>query len=329
MNRKTVSGKAGIAGLLLMLFALLFVTGCDKLPGRGNKDDTAKAGSEKAAAEEDKSETIFAVSATESVTGQIYNYLNVNGDVVSKTTVDTYPDVAGKLSRILVEVGDTVRKNQVIAEVDPSKPGMNYAASPVKAAITGTITSIPEEVGSMVSQQSPIVRISRMDELQIETYVAERFISRMKVGQRALVSLDAFPGKTFMAKVIELSPLVDASSRTMDLKLDFVGSADGVRAGMFAKIKIITEDKEGVVKIPSAGVIERFGEDYVFVIKDESSVEKRKVTAGIEIDGKQEILEGLSGGETIVIRGQTLLEDGSLVKVVQKVEPLPVKDSID
>jgi RND family efflux transporter MFP subunit len=206
---------------------------------------------------------------------------------------------------------------------------MNYAASPVKAAITGTITSIPVEVGSMVSQQSPIVRISRMDELQIKTYVAERFISRMKLGQQALVSLDAFPGKTFMAKVVELSPMVDASSRTMDLKLDFVGSTDGVRAGMFAKIKIITEDKEGVVKIPSAAVIERFGEDYVFVIKDESSVERRKVTAGIEIDGKQEILEGLSGGETTVIRGQTLLEDGSLVKVVQKVEPLPVKDSID
>jgi len=126
----------------------------------------------------------------------------------------------------------------------------------------------------MVSQQGPLVRISRMDDLQIESYVAERFISRMRVGQRALITLDAFPGRSFDARVSELSPMVDPSSRTLDIKLDFIQRPRDVRAGMYAKIKIITEQKEDVIKLPAETVVERFGEKFVFVVADESKAER-------------------------------------------------------
>ncbi len=321
MNRKSNTGFSGL-GVALLLGLVLLLAGCDKLPGRG--EEAAAVPEENA-----EPETVFAVAVTEAVQGEIIDYLDLNGDIAARTTVDTYPDAAGKLSRLFVEVGDTVRKDQVIAEVDPSRPGMTFAVSPVKAAITGTVTSIPAEVGAMVSQQAPLVRISKMDDLQIKTYVAERFISKMKVGQRAIISLDAFPGKTFAARVSELSPMVDPSSRTLDMKLEFVERPRDVRAGMFAKIKIVTEQKEGVIKLPAAAVVERFGEKFVFVVQGDSEVERRPVKVGIRINGKQEIIEGLEDGETVVVRGQTLLEDGSAVKIVQRTEPLAVSDSIE
>jgi multidrug efflux pump subunit AcrA (membrane-fusion protein) len=321
MSRKRYTGISGL-GAAMLLGMVLLLAGCDRLPGRGGDAEAASK-------ENAEPETVFAVAVTEAVRGEIIDYLDLNGDISARTTVDTYPDAAGKLSRLFVEVGDTVRKDQVIAEVDPSRPGMTFAASPVKAAITGTVTGIPAEVGAMVSQQAPLVRISRMDDLLIKTYVAERFISRMKVGQRALVSLDAFPGRTFEARVSELSPMVDPSSRTLDIKLEFVQRPRDVRAGMFAKIKIVTEQKEGVIKLPAAAVVERFGEKFVFTVLEDSEARRQPVKVGIQIDGKQEILEGLEGGETVVVRGQTLLEDGSAVKVVQRTEPLAVSDSIE
>jgi membrane fusion protein, multidrug efflux system len=326
MKRAMYAGKAGFGKSMILLLGMLMVTllfaGCDRLPGRGEDGEAS-------AEESAESETVFAVAATEAVKGQITDYLDLNGDIVAKTTVDTYPDAAGKLSRIFVKVGDTVAKDQIIAEVDPSRPGMTFAVSPVKAAISGTVTSIPVEVGAMVSQQGPLVRISRMDDLQIESYVAERFISRMRVGQRALITLDAFPGRSFDARVSELSPMVDPSSRTLDIKLDFIQRPRDVRAGMYAKIKIITEQKEDVIKLPAETVVERFGEKFIFVVADESKAERRGIVTGIRIDGKQEILEGLEEGETVVVRGQTLLEDGSAVRIVQRVEPLPVADTIE
>ncbi len=52
---------------------------------------------------------------------------------------------------LYVKVGDTVQKDQVIAEVDPSRPGMTFAASPVKASISGTVTQVPVQIGSVVA----------------------------------------------------------------------------------------------------------------------------------------------------------------------------------
>jgi multidrug efflux pump subunit AcrA (membrane-fusion protein) len=146
-----------------------------------------------------------------------------------------------------------------------------------------------------------------------------------------------------------------------------------LKSGMFAKVRIITEEKEQIVKIPSQALIQRFGENYVFVVEELSPealtaqaeesppaeeapkqgflarllgrfgkkkaeeplpeatppapvgrhvARKRVITPGILIDQILEVQNGLRAGEEIVIRGQTLLEDGSRINVVDRVQPL-------
>ena len=102
-----------------------------------------------------------------------------------------------------------------------------------------------------------------------------------------------------------------------------------IKSGMFTEIKIITEKKKGIVKIPAECTVKRYGGIYVFVVKESSWVEKRKVTSGIEIDNKLEIVEGLEHGEEIVIRGQTLLEDKAKVRVIERIQPLSEKDFVE
>ena len=104
---------------------------------------------------------------TEAVSGQITDLLEVNGDVIPDSSVDLYADNSGKLSRLYVELGDYVRKGQIIAEVDPSKPGMSYTANPVKAAISGTVTSLPMDIGATVSTQVPLATVGQLQHLQV------------------------------------------------------------------------------------------------------------------------------------------------------------------
>lgn len=287
-------------------------------------------------------ETVFAVSTTKAVQGQIKDYIDVNGDVVTKTRVDTYPDTAGKLSALYVEVGDRVRKDQVIAEVDPSRPGMQFSASPVKAPISGMITLLPVQVGSTVSQQMTVAQVSKMDDLELRVHVAERFISKMQVGLSAEIKFEAYPSREFTGRVREISPVVDPVSRTLELKISISDGADILKAGMFGEVKIVTEEKSNVVKIPSDSLVRRFGDDFVFVVNrdaaanedaDDSDIlgvaERRRVSAGIEIDQKLEVQSGLEPGEEVVYRGQTLLEDGSKVRVVEQVQPLSESDTLD
>ena len=184
-RREDKRGKTGRALFAVIVIGLLIgiLGSCGRFGGGGEAGkgaDGSTAGGPGAGTAEEQ--TVFAVSTTEAVLGQIRDYIEVNGDVISKTTVQTFPDTAGKLSRIYVDLGDRVRKDQVIAEVDPSKPGMKYESSPVKAPITGTVTDLPAQEGSTVGPQMSVAQISKMDTLQVRTDIAERFISDMEVG---------------------------------------------------------------------------------------------------------------------------------------------------
>ena len=279
---------------------------------------SCKGKSEKTAKEEE-TETIYAVNADIVQAGNLDDYLEFGGDVSSVSAVDVYPDAAGKISRIRVAVGDLVKKDQIIAYVDPSRPGMNYSENPVKAPISGRETSFPPTIGTMVSQSYSIAKISDTDELQIKVNVAERFISRIRENQTAIVSFDAYPGVEFKARVFEVSPVLDTTSRTMLAKLKVEPADSRIKAGMYARVKLITDTIEGAVVIPNDAIVYRDGKPYVFTAKSESaesSVNMVSVKEGLSVDNKTEIQEGLKEGDVIIVKGQSLLSDGSKVKIL-------------
>ncbi|MBN1697116.1 MAG: efflux RND transporter periplasmic adaptor subunit [Spirochaetales bacterium] len=307
--------------MILPVLTLFLLISCNQ-----GKDGAAGAGAMQNPGE--NSETVFAVNTVQAVKGEILDYIEVNGDVVTRTSVDIFADTMGKLTSLSIRLGDYVEKGAVIAEVDPSKPGMKFVASPVKSPIAGTIISINVQVGATITPQTPVAKISRMDEIQVRTEVAERYISKIREGLDALLRFEAYPDERFRATIKELSPVVDPVTRTMEVRLGFDDYDKRIRVGMFAEVKIITEKKRGIVKIPSECLIRRYGGYYVFIVTD-GVVEKRKVTPGLQIDNKLEITTGLKPGELVVIQGQTLLEDQAKVKIVEEREPLPQSDIIE
>jgi len=307
------------------VFLIISLSGCDRI--KEQYDKLMKNQEEGSAAQTEIVETVFAVNTTTAVEGQIHDYIDLNGDVITKGNVDVFADTAGKVTALSIEIGDKIEKDQVIAEVDPSRPGMKFVASPVKSPISGTVVSIPVQIGSTVAPSLPIATVSRTEELQIQTEVAERFISKMRVGLRAIIRFEAYPEERFYARISEISPVVDPQSRTLGIKLALDRGDSRIKTGMFAKIKIITEKKNSIVKIPAQSLIKRYGVYYVFVVHDDQ-VEKREVNPGIEIDNKLEITGGLEPGEIVVIRGQTLLEDKAKVRVIDQIQPLETEDII-
>jgi multidrug efflux pump subunit AcrA (membrane-fusion protein) len=271
---------------------------------------------------------VFAVNTTAAVQGQIRDYLALSGDIVAGSTVDAYSDAAGKVTRLYVSVGSRVRKDDPIAEVDPSRPGMTYIPGIAKAPISGTVVALPAQVGMTVSQAVPLARIAGGNALEIRLYVAERFISKIALRQSCEITLDAWPGEVFRGSVTEMSPVVDPASRTMEVRVNVENPGSKLKAGMFAKVRIITERRDNIVKIPAGALIQRFGEDYLFVVEPDpedpegSIARRRTVSPGILIDGVLEIQQGLEPEEEIVVRGQTLLEDGVKINIIDRLAPL-------
>jgi len=296
--------------ILLLALTLSAFSGC--------KNDDKKA-QEKA-----KETPVFAVNTTLAVKGQIQDYLTFSGDIVAGSTIDVYPEAAGKITEIYVSVGQRVSRGSQVASVDPSRPGMTYRQNIATSPISGTVVAIPAQVGMTVSQAVPIARISGGGALEIKLYVAERFISRISMNQPCEITLDAWPGEIFRGSISEVSPTVDLASRTMEVHVNVRDASSKLKPGMFAKVRVITERKNNVVKIPAQAMLNRFGEQYVYVVtKDEENpenniVKKTIVTPGILIDDILEIQKGLNPDDEIVIKGQTLLDDGSRVNVIER-----------
>jgi membrane fusion protein, multidrug efflux system len=281
---------------------------------------------DKKAMEKAKEAPVFAVNTTTAVKGQIQDYLTFSGDIVSGSTIDVYSEAAGKVTDIYVSVGQRVSRGSQIAAVDPSRPGMTFRQNIATAPIGGTVVAVPAQVGMTVSQAVPLVRISGGGALEIKLSIAERFISRMAMNQPCEITLDAWPGEIFRGSISEVSPTVDLASRTMDIRVNVKDSSSKLKPGMFAKVRVITEQKNNIVKVPAAAVINRFGEQFVYVIaKDDQNndiVRKKIVAPGILIDNVMEIQSGIEASDEIVVRGQTLLDDGSRVNIIERLTPL-------
>jgi len=283
-------------------------------------------GKDKKGKDKVKEVPVFAVNTTLAVKGQIQDYLTFSGDLVSGSTIDVYSEAAGKVTDIYVSVGQRVSRGSQIAAVDPSRPGMTFRQNIATAPIGGTVVAIPAQVGMTVSQAVPLVRISGGGALEIKLSIAERFISRMAMNQPCEITLDAWPGEIFRGSISEVSPTVDLASRTMEIRVNVRDTSSKLKPGMFAKVRVVTERKNNIVKIPAAAVINRFGEQFVYVIAKDNDgndiVKKTIIKPGILIDNIMEIQSGLEASDEIVIRGQTLLDDGSRVNIIERLTPL-------
>ena len=268
----------------------------------------------------------FAVTITAAIEDNLSDYIKLTGDVVAQEEVEIFPEITGRVTRINVDLGQSVGRGQTLAVVDASRPGQTFAPSPVRAQITGTVTQIYVDIGDTVSVTQPLAQISDTRQLYLKSSVAERYVSKIAVGREALIRFEAFPGEPQRGYISEVSPVIDTRTRTQEITIAFSERNQRLRPGMFGSVQLITEIKERTVQLPADCVVNRFGKEYVFVVRNDESVEQREVAVGINVDNKVEILSGLQAGEQVVYKGQTLLEDGVAVRVVDEVSPLNISD---
>jgi RND family efflux transporter MFP subunit len=241
----------------------------------------------------------------------------INGDVLAGREVSVFPNTAGRLSALRLKVGDTAARGQIIALVDPAKPGEVFSQSPVAAPISGTILSAPVSVGGAVSASTAVYTIGDISDCIVETFVPERFVMSVRKGLAAEIALEAVEGETFAAFVDEISPVLDPASRSLRIRLKFARRDSRIRAGMFARISLVTNSRTGVKSIPRDALINTYGAYIVFTVDEKGRARRREIELGLESETLVEIRNGLEAGETVVIAGQNFLTDGDPARIVE------------
>lgn len=317
MEKKSkISLIVTVAAVLLTVAAVVAINATKNTenaggPGKGGARGRGGAGN-----------TIFTVRSVEAVKKTLNDYVITNGEVESQSAVEVFPSMGGKVQQINVLLGSQVKKGDVIAKIDPSEPGTKYALSPVEAPISGSIVSTPLKVGTKVTTNSAVTMIGDIDNLQISASVPERYVSELKTGLKAEITVEAYPDVIFMATVSRVSPVVDAATRTKQVIMNFDKKDSRVNAGMFAKVKLYTSKYSGKLVVPSDAIITNDDDvSYLFVVNDDYTVSRRTVKTGKAIDGMIQVTDNLMAGERVVYEGMLSLSDGANVNDLAKPKP--------
>lgn len=167
--------------------------------------------------------------------------------------------------------------------------------------------------GAMLAPGSPIVTVLDIGFLTAVIHIIEKDYPKVRVDQSALVSTDAFPGRSFTGKIVRLAPLIKVSSREARVEIQIPNQDSLLKPGMFVRVQIEFAKHHDATVISENALVRRNGHQGIF-LADSQTMKARFVplTLGI-IDGElAEVLKPpLSGA--IVTLGQHFLQDGSAI----------------
>lgn len=201
----------------------------------------------------------------------------------------------------------------------------------------------PIEVGATVRRRQKIISIPNTAAMSVDVQVHEVRVNKVKPGQKARITVDAFPDKTFTGEVISVAPLADPQHwlspdlKAYTTKVTIDGVHTFLKPGMSAKVEIIVEELVDVVSIPVQAVANRSGSKVCFVATSDGP-KRREVQTGAFNENFIEIVSGLNVGEKVLLNPPRLLgpnrnrskkkdKDKDKDKKTEKVEAKPVKTS--
>jgi RND family efflux transporter MFP subunit len=210
--------------------------------------------------------------------------------------------------------------DQAAAKVEASRAQVRenevqLAYTSIRAPFRGMIVERHVKFAEHVQSGTPLFRISEFDPLQCPIQVPEKDLARLEVGQPAHLTVEAFPGERFDARVLRVAPVVDSATGTVKVTLE-VQTRGRLRPGMFASVFLETDRHAGALVIPKrALVLESIG-DTVY-IKDGDVARRRSVRLGFDEGDHVEVVAGLEEGQEVIILGQDSLSDATPIYVLE------------
>lgn len=169
--------------------------------------------------------------------------------------------------------------------------------------------------GTLLKAGDTVLSILELDPLVAGIQVVEQSYSRIRVGQKAQVTADAFPGRQFAGTVATVAPFLSESTRQAEARVEIRNLEGVLKPGMVVRVAIEISRRENALSVPASALAVRQERSGVFwVDEDAGKVRFIPVKVGIAEGQQVEILEPALSG-LVVTLGQHLLEDGASVKL--------------
>lgn len=184
----------------------------------------------------------------------------------------------------------------------------------VYSKYSGIITKKYVDAGHWPMAGEIIYDVSNLSSVWVMANVYESDVQFIKTGQNVEITSNSYPGEMFNSKINFVDPIFDASSRTLQVRIDVSNRDNKLKPDMYVRVKINTFYSQNLA-VPKNAVIRTGDKDIVYVEKEEGVYVPRTVKIGYEQDGYYEIISGLKDGEKIVSSGGFLIDSESQIQM--------------
>ena len=242
---------------------------------------------------------------------------------------------SSQLAQRQFEARETVDQKQ--SELDRaramiSKTEALIAQKLIRAPFSGQLGMRQIEVGQYLTPGAPIVTLTDLSMLYVNFTLPSQMRPQVVVGQHVNVTADAFPGRTFTAKISTIEPQVSADTRTMAIQATMPNPDNALLPGMFINAAVVLPPQPDMVVLPETAVDYTLYGDSVYVIREDGKDAKGNailkavrapVKTGSRWGNKVTILDGLKPGDRVVAAGQVKVQNGAQVAISDSPPPQP------
>ena len=204
---------------------------------------------------------------------------------------------------------------------------VKLAEGTLVAPFSGVATKVYVGAGDLASLKSPLIELSDPSSLLLRFAMPEAIVGAktLQPGTSCtscpiLVTLDAYPGKSYRAQVMRIYPEIDRQTRHRLVEAKILDKVN-LASGMFARIKVSVESVSDALVVPSESVVTTLSGDKVVLIVKEGKAARVKVSTGIVQGDRTQIVSGLQAGDRVIVLGQKSVKDGAPVKIAGEGKP--------
>ena len=194
----------------------------------------------------------------------------------------------------------------------------------IRAPFEGVLGIRQIEVGQYVTAGGAVVTLTDLDTLYVNFTLPEQQRGQIAVGQKVLLTVDAYPDRIFEAALTTIEPQIDPGTRAIKVQATLANADHSLQPGMFANTRVVLPPAPDVVTVPATSVDFTLYGDSVFVVREEGKdaagkpilkVTRTFVKTGDRDQNSVAILDGVAPGDQVVVSGQLKLQSGTEVVV--------------
>lgn len=208
---------------------------------------------------------------------------------------------------------DDAAAAQKVAEADLALARARFAKTRITAPFDGIVGARKVSVGAFVRAGQPIADLARIQEIRVNFSAPERFLSRLSRGAAVAVSTTAFPGYQLQGEIIVIEPILDPLTRSARIVARLNNPEEKFRPGMSADVSAVLSRRAGALTIPSEAVFANGNQNFVFVVRSDSTVARVPLELGLRLPTAVEVVGGLQAGMKVVRSGHQKLFEGAKV----------------